>query len=387
MMMLNEVYSIMAVRRRGRKQFSKFDESDITTRKKLMAITKSIRNKHLKLRKARELEENFNERLSTPFIIPLKKLLQEKIEVKKEFEGTVPKTENSRKRNNVDEDEVFHPNMSDIKTNIINTSKTSRARILNPPNIINEPQTYEHIPDEDILDSTSEDILERSRKSFIESDPIVLEDFLRSYHKLPRKFLRFLMQGTDQSDTTYGVTYNSINDSFSLGNSKLIIKNDEPDIFLDRKRFVGTEGLYELLFKKNPIGFTEQDVEHYIQMLEISNAHKMKHDKVGRVKGCNSRKYQEIIKRGLEKYGTRKRALSTPQPRLGHGINSSTKNLGLSSLGLVDDRRIKHVFYRDPNDLVSRLKILLLSQEAGNDSHSMEINSLLTQLRELNIII
>lgn len=43
-------------------------------------------------------------------------------------------------------------------------------------------------------------------------------------------------------------------------------------------------------------------------------------------------------------------------------------------------------YFNDPNELVSRLKLLILSKKAGNSNHSQEIHSIIEELRELKCI-
>jgi hypothetical protein len=45
-----------------------------------------------------------------------------------------------------------------------------------------------------------------------------------------------------------------------------------------------------------------------------------------------------------------------------------------------------YFYYSDPNEIVSRLKLLLASTLAGNDSHKKEIKVIENELRELRII-
>lgn len=365
---------------RSKKKHSIQNTRDISIRKKLIAITKSIRKKHSKLQRARRMEEIHNEKLAIPFVEPITKLLRAKVEVKAEpntmkFEST---------NNNVgigkdddDGDEVFLPAQVHFTPD-----RNIRTEEKSGPNFLNNEDVFEHSADNE--EQSPERILAKSRSSFIEVDernPEILQEFLSAYHEIPRSYLRDLMRN-DTSDNTYGVFYDIDNDKFSLGNTILKINNNDPDIYLKDKRFAGTTGLYELLFKKSPIGYTKTDLKNYITMLDLTSAHKLKNDPTGRVKGCNSRKYQEIIKPGLEKY-------ATPVRRRIHTAGADVEGSGASSIGLlgvVDNKKFKYIYFDDPNELVERLKVLLASRDVGNNSHNNEINSLLTQLRQLDLI-
>lgn len=45
-------------------------------------------------------------------------------------------------------------------------------------------------------------------------------------------------------------------------------------------------------------------------------------------------------------------------------------------------QNIDYVHWDDPNELVDRLRLILASQAAGNNSHTNEINSIIEELRE-----
>jgi hypothetical protein len=47
---------------------------------------------------------------------------------------------------------------------------------------------------------------------------------------------------------------------------------------------------------------------------------------------------------------------------------------------------IDYVYWDDPNELVNRLRLLIVSQSTGYTGHSNEIVSVIEELREANII-
>ena len=50
---------------------------------------------------------------------------------------------------------------------------------------------------------------------------------------------------------------------------------------------------------------------------------------------------------------------------------------------IADLHRSKdYVYWDDPNELVDRLRLLVAEQEAGNNFHANEINSIIEELRE-----
>ena len=45
-----------------------------------------------------------------------------------------------------------------------------------------------------------------------------------------------------------------------------------------------------------------------------------------------------------------------------------------------------YVFWDDPNELINRLRLLLAELEAGNQSHTNEIHSVIEELKEAGYI-
>lgn len=59
---------------------------------------------------------------------------------------------------------------------------------------------------------------------------------------------------------------------------------------------------------------------------------------------------------------------------------------GLENEFIPYTQNIAYEYFDDPNELCERLKLLVSSRQAGNSNHSQEINSILEELRELNVI-
>lgn len=123
----------------------------------------------------------------------------------------------------------------------------------------------------------------------------------------------------------------------------------------------GTEGLYNLIFYKNPEPYTSNDLAAYKSILDISSAHR---DTLHRLKQSGMRKYLEII-RPLYK------SLSTS----GDGLKMTYNN-----------KNTEYVYWDDINELVDRLKLLIASKEAGNTSHENEIVAIVNELKEAGVI-
>ena len=59
---------------------------------------------------------------------------------------------------------------------------------------------------------------------------------------------------------------------------------------------------------------------------------------------------------------------------------------GLTDYMTHNNKKIEYVYYNDPNEIVSRLKLLVASQAAGNTSHSNEIVLIIEELKEKGLI-
>jgi len=86
--------------------------------------------------------------------------------------------------------------------------------------------------------------------------------------------------------------------------------------------------------------------------------------------------HKYIYKYNMYLRPTKKRSSYQLRSKTGEGL---TKTLNMS-------RKKEFVYYDDYNELVDRLKLLVGSQLAGNNSVNNEILSLLEELREADII-
>lgn len=60
---------------------------------------------------------------------------------------------------------------------------------------------------------------------------------------------------------------------------------------------------------------------------------------------------------------------------------------GLEKKFIPYNENIVYEYYDDPNELCDRLRLLISSKSAGNSNHDQEINSIIEELRELDIIV
>src|SRR5580765_5169515 len=81
-----------------------------------------------------------------------------------------------------------------------------------------------------------------------------------------------------------------------LGNKRFDIDKDD-SIIIDNVRYIGTPGLYELIFKRIPddIIYKEDDMQKYKSILLATNAHKRNYDAQGQLRRNRGHKYKQII--------------------------------------------------------------------------------------------
>nr|CAH7716797.1 unnamed protein product [Callosobruchus chinensis] len=131
--------------------------------------------------------------------------------------------------------------------------------------LVNAHFIYNHDADDDDEQSRFQDIEQSS-----------FNDYLEQYDPLPRKYINDMYKDIENKDFDhkYGVRHDKITETFMIGDSKLNIVGS--DIYVQGKRYRGTQGLYELLFKKYPNDtvFTDEDKKNYKQIVYKTNAHR-----------------------------------------------------------------------------------------------------------------
>nr|CAI5858359.1 unnamed protein product [Callosobruchus analis] len=124
-----------------------------------------------------------------------------------------------------------------------------------------------------------------------------LMEYLDQYDPLPRKYIREMYEDDERKETDhqYGVRLDTTVEKFKIGDSQLDIVGS--DVYVKGKRYKGTQGLYELLFKKYPNKplFNDEDVENYRRIVYKTNAHRRHHRRSGQIAGSKLEKYKRII--------------------------------------------------------------------------------------------
>lgn len=204
----------------------------------------------------------------------------------------------------------------------------------------------------------------------------VYKDYLEAYPELAQEYIHgFLHDSISKDfDTTYGVSHDPITNKWTIGNSVIEFAKNTNDLIIKNKTYVGTKGLYELLFMKIPDPYNAQDLNNYANIIFDSSLHKRNYDPSEITKGTNLYKYRAIIKPLLDK--SRARSFS------GSGYQTHDEDKLLQ----YNQKPIEYIYWDDINELVDRLRLLVASQQAGNSSHNNEILSIISELKEAGII-
>lgn len=228
-----------------------------------------------------------------------------------------------------------------------------------------------------------------SRPSFRDE---VLYKARRSLGPLSQNYVaEMILDVADKFDHRFGFRLDPATGGFKIGNENAEIDVDDA-ILIGEKKYNGTPGLYELLFKKWPRRelIIDDDVEQYKDILTRTNAHKQRFDPRLNLASSSSYKYNTYIAPlfGAAKKKKRRRFTDTPGPSGRSASVRGRHQTAPTGEGLVklSDNNIDYVHYNDPNELVERLVLLKGSQVAGHRGHDLEIASIEEELREWKII-
>lgn len=299
-------------------------------KKKLVIKRKSIKNK-LALLKYGESEQD---KMYNPITKHLK-TIENKIESKKN-----PSRENQTK--------IEFDNYDDY-----DEYKTLKKIKKKEHDLLDETKYEDFDVDEDVS-------LEEKNKKLDEYNA-----YLEQLNPLPKKYIVGLNNddsANENYDMKYGVRHETNSDKLLIGDSVLVI--DGNDILVKQKKYRGSVGLFELLFKKMPDSnlYSAEDVKNYQQIVQKTNAHRRHYNAHKQIDGSKSYKYKTFIAPML--------ATST-----GKGLlMEATKN------------KIDYVYFDDINEIVEKLRLLIASRNAGHTGHRNEINSIIEELKEANII-
>lgn len=299
----------------------------------LIKTTDALRKKYKALRNGREAFETQLEETFKPITNPLKELVEKSNEQQNYFETPVTKS-----KQNFDDDFA--------------TPAASISSIT--------PKNYSATPKSKHFRESRQRVRDRYKARHLTDQ---IED--TAFDEISQKYLDLFLNESSAFDNIYGIHEKNGKWFIGDGEFKILGKN----IQIKNKIYEGSNGLYELIFKKKPCQkiYNEKDLKIYKDILEDTNAYRRSHDSTKQVLGNRGSKYKEIISKLLTD-------TTTPVSHTGNGLMQLSK------------KEKDYIFWDDPNELVVRLRLLVASHQAGHNNHSNEIVSIIEELKESNII-
>ena len=171
--------------------------------------------------------------------------------------------------------------------------------------------------------------------------------------------MSYLKKPEKERDTTFGI-YKE-NDDHYIGNTHIIIKDDDIIIKDTGERFVGTHGLWKLITSKDPnkktMKWDKLDEENYVKLLKRTHVlHQGNNPNNPHTKSSGGKKWNNIL------------------TFIWH-----TGRFPKEGQGVV-------VIPSDPNALLERLDLLLASQEAGHTGVRNELVSICDELKRQGVL-
>lgn len=314
--------------------------------KEIIKTSNAIRKKYKALKTGRIETETQLEETFKPITSTLKELTAS---VKLEPKGEIKPKEEERKMEKADDDddEIYTPP----------ARKYLKMEATSTPFQFGESS----LPLDDDDDASGDEDADDEFATPIRSSTLKERSLFTvgSPSQVVNKYKKLVNDNSSYVDNTYGVYHSG---GWKIGNSTLKVANE--NIVIKDKQYKITEGLFELLFMKRPKGYTQEDLSNYQIILKDTSAHKRNFKEDEQIKGTNSHKYKSIIKK----------LVHTTKLHKGTGIMR------------IPNKNIDYVYWDDSNELVDRLRILIASQQAGNNSHTNEIIVIIEELREKGII-
>lgn len=187
-----------------------------------------------------------------------------------------------------------------------------------------------------------------------------------------------LIRGGKVIDHNYGVRIHG--NDWMIGDQKIEISDN--DIIINDVKYNGTRGLYELIFMNspNPYIYTDHDLSDYANILKITKVYRVNYSEMGKKRSNRGHKYLHIIAPIINGWETKGSGIATnPMTTYSDLVLPAASGDGIA----LTNNKPEFIYFDDPNELVDRLRLLYGSQEAGNNSHKNEINSIIEELLEL----
>lgn len=343
-----------------RKNVKKLAPVDDGVKREIINITNAVRKKHMQLKLGRSSEDELLRKMYNPVTEPLRKIVDA---------TTTALNKDVIKSEPIKKEERSTSPIAEKTVEVAKPLRKTTSTIIRQPDFLEDENVFIHSPESSVARSSHpiDNSFQQLYQSMSETRPGVIDEFLENFNPLPRNYIDGLFRDTSNTyDTTYGVTYEADVNRLMLGSK--VITFDEDDIVIENKRYKGSEGLYELIFKSNPEGYSNDDLNQYHDILEHTNVHHRDFDGMKQLRGSAGTKWKRVIKPIIFK----KRA---PKSWSGRGTSMFVRN-----------DPYQYVYWDDVNELVDRLRLLVASENAGHTNHNNEIVSIIEELREAGVI-
>lgn len=338
---------------------------DEQLKRDIINSTNNVRKKYQMLKEGLLETNQILERNFKPIIDPLNKMVENQNIISSHIKTEI-KDENRKYDDIFKKEKIENEQVRDIK---INKNETS-DEVSSESNDEFEPSN-DHF-DDVLSDNDSDD-----------SDEVFSSN----------KYTSMLINQKPGLDSTYGVRY--FNGEFLLGNSNVHF-DKKNNVIVNNETYSNTHGLYELLFKKIPDKkiYTSHDLLVYEKIGLETNLFRRKYDSGDSINGNQSKKYTGIISKLIK--SEKKNFKTGSALKLYNNRNifknyvQKGKKIKNSSDMLIRLESAKSnpsiTYWNDINELVERLRLIISSAYAGNNSHDNEIISILEELREEHVI-
>lgn len=345
---------------------------DKDVKRRIIQAARTVRKKYLALKLERSEQDKALDRFLTPITEPLNKLVTATPSKKRKI-----KTEPLKK-----EPELIHqPSIQKVEPPAQQQQQQPSIQKVESSVQLPAPETSN---DNDVFEETdpSEQSLAELKAEFEASlrRPEVYAQFVEQYPKITQEYLRKYWFNSGDIDSN-GLKYEIADDSWQLGSQPVnFIKNG--DIKIGPITYKGTQGLYDLLFLKEPKYHTSNDEKEYADILKRTGIY---FNDSGHLKGNRSRKYLYIIKPLLTVQSAPSKIPSPGALVRAPKVRSQSDRLG-HALMEYNEKPKEFVYYDDVNELIERLKKLEASKQGGNNNNMNEIWSILHELERLGVI-
>lgn len=331
----------------------------------IKTLSDSIRHKNRALKLDVSEREKFIESTFKPVTDPLNRLVKN---IEKPFEGDVILPISKYEDESRDEG----------KFKQLQTSEESEES-----EVTEETEETEDLRDKEEFSAGQED------ESTNPTNLTILAKNIAFKGTLGRKYLLKMLHSThaNRKYHTYGARIED--NGIMIGDSNLDVDEND-NILIDDKKYKGTTGLFELIFKNKPGKYTKKDLSVFRNILNDTNAHKKQYSKDLPIYRNRSIKYINVIADLFPVQGKKpqikRRALSSAELNILHKKLRTTEPT-TSGRGLMKNLyNTNIIYYNDINKLVDRLRLLHEAMEAGHTGLDNEWVALVDELRNRRIV-